>query len=76
MRADSPRGQWIGFQILSGLGYGSCSQMPLLAVQVVLNKSDIPTGLVMIMFFQMLEGGAEPLHGWPSAEPQQGAGNR
>ncbi|KAJ5804923.1 hypothetical protein N7474_010810 [Penicillium riverlandense] len=60
VRPDSPRGQWIGFQILSGLGYGSCSQMPILAVQVVLNKSDIPTGLVMIMFFQMLGGSLAP----------------
>lgn len=60
VRPESPRGQWIGFQILSGLGYGSCSQMPLLAVQVVLNKSDIPTGLVMIMFFQMLGGALAP----------------
>ncbi|KAJ5150849.1 uncharacterized protein N7482_010101 [Penicillium canariense] len=56
VRADSPRGHWIGFQILSGLGYGSCSQMPILAVQVVLSKPDIPMGLVMIMFFQMLGG--------------------
>ncbi|KAJ5655886.1 hypothetical protein N7507_007836 [Penicillium longicatenatum] len=55
---DSPSGQWIGFQILSGLGYGSCAQMPILAVQVVLSKSDVPTGLVMIMFFQVLGGGA------------------
>ncbi|PVH98325.1 MFS general substrate transporter, partial [Periconia macrospinosa] len=60
VRPDSPRGHWIGFQILSRLGYGSCSQMPILAVQVVLNKSDIPTGLVMIMFFQMLGGALAP----------------
>ncbi|KAL4751942.1 hypothetical protein BDW72DRAFT_172484 [Aspergillus terricola var. indicus] len=60
IRADSPRGHWIGFQILSGLGYGSCSQMPILAVQVVLRKPDIPTGLVMIMFFQMLGGALAP----------------
>ncbi|KAA8613358.1 ProP Permease of the major facilitator superfamily [Pyrenophora tritici-repentis] len=60
IRADSPRGHWIGFQILSGLGYGICSQMPILAVQVVLSKSDIPTGLVMVMFFQMLGGALAP----------------
>ncbi|GFF50517.1 putative HC-toxin efflux carrier TOXA [Aspergillus udagawae] len=60
VRADSPRGQWIGFQILSGLGYGICSQMPILAVQVVLSKPDIPTGLVMIMFFQILGGALAP----------------
>lgn len=45
---------------MSGLGYGSCSQMPILAVQVVLNKPDIPSGLVMIMFFQMLGGALAP----------------
>ncbi|PLB36806.1 MDR family MFS transporter [Aspergillus candidus] len=60
VRANSPHGHWIGFQILSGLGYGSCSQMPILAVQVVLNKPDIPSGLVMIMFFQMLGGALAP----------------
>ncbi|KAL4890594.1 MFS general substrate transporter [Aspergillus ambiguus] len=60
VRVDSPRGDWIGFQILSGIGYGSCSQMPILAVQVVLDKPDIPTGLVMIMFFQMLGGALAP----------------
>lgn len=60
VRADSPLGQWVGFQILSGVGYGICSQMPILAVQVVLNKPDIPTGLVMIMFFQMLGGALAP----------------
>ncbi|KAK6220302.1 hypothetical protein QIS74_05804 [Colletotrichum tabaci] len=60
IRANSPMGEWIGFQILSGLGYGICSQMPILAVQVVLSKSDVPTGLVMIMFFQMLGGALAP----------------
>lgn len=60
VRPDSPPGHWITFQILSGVGYGSCSQMPILATQVVLSKSDIPTGLVMIMFFQMLGGALAP----------------
>lgn len=57
---ESPSGQWIAFQIVSGLGYGMCSQMPILAVQVVLSKADIPTGLVTIMFFQMLGGALAP----------------
>lgn len=60
MRADSPRGYWVGFQILSGFGYGLCSQMPILGVQVALSKVDIPTGLVVIMFFQMLGGSLAP----------------
>jgi hypothetical protein len=60
IRPDSPRGQWIGFQILSGIGYGISSQMPILAVQVVLGKADVPTGLVMVMFFQVLGGALAP----------------
>ncbi|UQC76536.1 MFS transporter [Colletotrichum lupini] len=56
----SPRGQWIGTQIASGVGYGMCSQMPILAVQVVLKKADMSTGLVIIMFFQMLGGALAP----------------
>jgi len=60
IRPDSPRGQWIAFQIMSGVGYGICSQMPILAVQVVLSKADVPTGLVMVMFFQVLGGALAP----------------
>lgn len=60
IRPDSPMGQWMGFQILAGFGYGMCSQMPILAVQVVLDKVDIPTGLVVVMFFQMLGGALAP----------------
>ena len=60
IRVDTPDAQWIGFQILSGFGYGICSQMPILAVHVVLSKANIPTGLVMVMFFQMLGGALAP----------------
>ncbi|KAK1640696.1 major facilitator superfamily domain-containing protein [Colletotrichum phormii] len=60
MYSQSPRGQWVPIQIASGLGYGMCSQMPILAVQVVLDKTDVPTGLVLIMFFQMLGGALAP----------------
>ncbi|KAK1961266.1 MFS general substrate transporter [Colletotrichum sublineola] len=60
MHPKSLVGQWVTFQIVSGLGYGICSQMPILAVQVVLNKADIPTGLVTVMFFQMLGGALAP----------------
>lgn len=60
VHSQSPRGQWVPIQIASGLGYGMCSQMPILAVQVVLDKTDVPTGLVIIMFFQMLGGALAP----------------
>jgi MFS family permease len=60
IRPDGPAAQWIGFQILSGVGYGICGQMPILAVQVVLGKADVPTGLVTVMFFQCLGGALAP----------------
>ncbi|KAL2878953.1 hypothetical protein SGCOL_005652, partial [Colletotrichum sp. CLE4] len=60
MYSQSPRGQWVPIQIVSGLGYRMCSQFPILAAQVVLDKTDVPTGLAMIMFFQMLGGALAP----------------
>ncbi|RYP10803.1 hypothetical protein DL764_000425 [Monosporascus ibericus] len=60
IRPGSPAAQWIGFQILSGAGYGICGQMPILAVQVVLGEADVPTGLVMVLLFQCLGGALAP----------------
>lgn len=60
IRPDTPTAQWVGFQILSGAGYGICGQMPLLAVQVVLGEADVPTGLVMVLLFQCLGGALAP----------------
>lgn len=52
----SPSSQWIGFQILSGVGYGMVIQFPILAVQIVLDDVHVPTGCVMVIFFQCLGG--------------------
>jgi hypothetical protein len=60
MHAHGPPGYWIGFQILSGAGFGFSSQMPILAVQVVLDGADVPTGMVMVLFFQCLGGALAP----------------
>ncbi|KAI1171714.1 putative MFS transporter [Nemania sp. FL0916] len=56
LRVNSSPASWIGYQILTGLGYGLCNQMPIIAVQVVLQKVDVPTGCVMVIFFQGLGG--------------------
>jgi hypothetical protein len=53
---DSPTAEWIGYQIVSGVGYGICTQIPLLSVQVTLCKEDVPTGCVVVLFFQALGG--------------------
>lgn len=44
LQVDSPAGKWIGYQILAGFGAGAGIQIPFIAVQVVLNSKDMPTG--------------------------------
>ncbi|KAF2024965.1 MFS general substrate transporter [Setomelanomma holmii] len=56
MQITSPARQWILYQIVSGIGYGVCAQIPLLSVQVVSNTADVPTACVMVLFFQGLGG--------------------
>ncbi|GKT80342.1 MFS aflatoxin efflux pump [Colletotrichum tofieldiae] len=42
--------QWIGYQIIYGLGAGSATQAPNIAAQTVLPKRDVPIG-VSLMYF-------------------------
>ena len=44
--------QWIGYQLLTGIGFGLGFQVPFIAVQVVLGADDIPTGNALTIFFQ------------------------
>ena len=41
---NSSIGELIGFQVLSGVGFGAATQIPFLAVQVVLDKAEIASG--------------------------------
>jgi len=56
LKVNSSAGTWIGYQILAGAGAGSCVQIPFIAVQVVLNKKDMPTGNAVAIFFNSLGG--------------------
>jgi hypothetical protein len=47
---------WIGYQVIAGLGVGMGMQQPLIAVQTVLDISDVPTGTAVIIFVQTLGG--------------------
>ncbi|KAJ6111411.1 major facilitator superfamily domain-containing protein [Penicillium sp. IBT 18751x] len=53
---DISTGRWIGYQIVVGAGVGAGFQVPMTAVQTVLDPSDIPVGTAMVMFFQTLGG--------------------
>ncbi|KAL9620789.1 MAG: hypothetical protein Q9160_004689 [Pyrenula sp. 1 TL-2023] len=56
LKVSSSAGHWIGYQILAGAGSGACIQIPFIAVQVVLNKKDMPTGNAIAVFFNSLGG--------------------
>ncbi|KZL81451.1 major facilitator superfamily transporter [Colletotrichum incanum] len=51
-----PVRNWIGFQILYGLGSCQSLQTPLLAVQSVLPMEEVPLGTALIMFLQTFGG--------------------
>lgn len=46
--------QWIGYQVLFGLGLGFGTQQPINAVQTILNRSDIATGSAIVLFTPFL----------------------
>ncbi|RMZ91346.1 hypothetical protein DV736_g1425, partial [Chaetothyriales sp. CBS 134916] len=56
LKVNSGAGKWIGYQIIAGTGAGMCVQVPFIAVQVVLNKRDMPTGNAVAIFFNTLGG--------------------
>ncbi|KJK75553.1 hypothetical protein H634G_08917 [Metarhizium anisopliae BRIP 53293] len=45
---------WVGYQILAGAGAGFATNQCLIAVQVVLDTDDIPTGTALVFFFRIL----------------------
>lgn len=53
-QVDTGEGKWIGYQILYGIGLGLCFQTPNLAAQTVLPKKDVPIGLALMLFGQLL----------------------
>lgn len=53
---NSNTGRWVGYQLVCGFGAGAGVQIPFIAVQVVLNAKDMPTGNAMAIFFNSLGG--------------------
>ena len=52
LNADSSPSRWIGYQLLSGAGFGMAFQIPYSALHVVLSAEDMPTGNALLVFFQ------------------------
>ena len=53
---DTPEPIWIGYQVLVGYGIGTGMQQGALAAQTVLGKKDVPIGVSLMFFCQMLGG--------------------
>ncbi|KAF2232864.1 aflatoxin efflux pump [Viridothelium virens] len=53
-QVDTAKGKWIGYQVLYGLGQGYCFQVPNLAAQVALPKPDVPIGMALMFFGQLI----------------------
>jgi MFS family permease len=53
---DTNHSMWIGYQALAGIGIGLGMQQPLIAVQTVLDISQVPIGTSVIVFVQTLGG--------------------
>ncbi|GJC83371.1 efflux pump roqT [Colletotrichum liriopes] len=53
---ETSSAMWIGYQIIAGAGVGVGMQQPLIAVQVVLDMADVPTGTAIIIFTQQIGG--------------------
>ncbi|MCJ1387261.1 hypothetical protein MMC18_000101 [Xylographa bjoerkii] len=53
-QVDTGEGMWIGYQVLYGLGLGLCFQAPNLAAQTVLPTNDVPMGIALMLFGQLL----------------------
>ncbi|PQE06403.1 hypothetical protein CJF32_00002433 [Rutstroemia sp. NJR-2017a WRK4] len=56
LQVASNVGRWVGYQLICGFGAGIGVQIPFIAVQVVLNSKDMPTGNAIAIFFNSLGG--------------------
>lgn len=56
LEIDTTVGQWIGYQIVYGLGLGACFQAPNMAAQTILPKNEVPVGVSLILFATTIFG--------------------
>lgn len=53
---DTGHPEWMGYQVVYGLGMGFGLQQSSVAVQTVLERRDVPTGASLVFFFQGMGG--------------------
>ncbi|KAK4989968.1 hypothetical protein LTR50_002879 [Elasticomyces elasticus] len=57
LEPDTGHVKWIGYQVVFGFGMALSMQTPTLAIQTVLSSRDVPVGM-SLLFFGQLVGGA------------------
>lgn len=53
---DTSTGRWVGYQLIYGFGVGCGFQQVSLAAQAVLRTADVPIGVALAVFVQLLGG--------------------
>ncbi|KAK8186265.1 major facilitator superfamily protein [Phyllosticta citribraziliensis] len=53
---DASPGKYIGYQIVFGIGVGTCIQVPIIAAQAFSPVEDIPAVTATVLFFQLVSG--------------------
>ncbi|KAK9562958.1 hypothetical protein V6Z77_003331 [Aspergillus fumigatus] len=56
LEPDSSALKWVGYQVLTSMGFGLAVQVPYTVVQVVLKEEDVPMGNALLMFCTSLGG--------------------
>ncbi|KAF1850894.1 MFS general substrate transporter [Cucurbitaria berberidis CBS 394.84] len=56
LQPGSPQREWVGYQVLTSIGFGMTIQVPYTVVQVVLEQGDVPMGNALLMFCMCLGG--------------------
>ena len=56
LNIGSPSSEWIGYQVLAGIGSGVSFQIPIIVAQGVSSPSDLSSVSSIILFFQTVTG--------------------
>jgi Fungal trichothecene efflux pump (TRI12) len=56
LNVDTTTAQWVGYEVLSGVGFGISAQQGFTAVQTVLDQDDMAVGMAAVVASQSLGG--------------------
>ncbi|KAI1077292.1 efflux pump [Whalleya microplaca] len=54
LQPESSTGDWVGFQILAGVGSGLSMQLAIISIQAAVGEEQLATGMALVIFAQSL----------------------